>query len=545
MATSIADDAALATVSMSRIRLGEPDLPTGVRVIPRQEAERVRNLPNLHARIDELGLTQEYAAFRDRFLGWRKGEAKGAQGEASTLGQSRNGFGYYYPSMEVWQWRRTLSYWISVTFFEGSIFFTISSFMYCYEEELGKQKEAMTLWGYVGGKICFIVCTYLMCIETINLTPSQCEQRSAERRKSESTQRRRVSITDEDEMERARTRIDSDYSCSSGSDDDTDSSDDDERRVRSKADEIFFYNPFRYKKAIANLKEVGAGPWPYIASIIYFIGVGAFTIGLAAEFSPIPKEVEHWTLLISFLIGSFLFWIGGVAECVENGVFTSLSIHDQGWWGALLNMVGGLGFFIGALLGFEPSLSYESNFWYGIGSVIFAAGSGIQIVMWKDEQFGLTFLAVLNHLGGPSGRPMVLTPGGNMQEEQTFSRTGTLFIMIHCFSSALSFYASAMLMHSVKHNTNLTMVRWITMSIDALIPCILAHIMLVLNSAVIKTPTMAPFRQLYIGARVLAACMVLNSGGMIIGGLMDANWHVHHPEEPSSCLNGTLYLVSD
>ena len=31
-------------------------------------------------------------------------------------------------------------------------------------------KDALTKWGYVGGAINFIVCTYLMCVETINLT---------------------------------------------------------------------------------------------------------------------------------------------------------------------------------------------------------------------------------------------------------------------------------------------------------------------------------------------------------------------------------------
>ena len=30
------------------------------------------------------------------------------------------------------------------------------------------------------------------------------------------------------------------------------------------------------------------------------------------------------------------------------------------------------------------------------------------MLMWKDEQFGLTFLAVLNDLGGKNGRPLVL-----------------------------------------------------------------------------------------------------------------------------------------
>ena len=39
------------------------------------------------------------------------------------------------------------------------------------------------------------------------------------------------------------------------------------------------------------------------------------------------------------------------------------------------------------------------------------------IYMWKDEQFGLTFLAVLNRLGGPHGQPMVLDEDEGKVEE--------------------------------------------------------------------------------------------------------------------------------
>eukprot|EP00438_Fugacium_kawagutii_P006087 Skav220313 [mRNA] locus=scaffold525:93816:95826:+ [translate_table: standard] len=64
----------------------------------------------------------------------------------------------------------------------GSLFFTISSFFYCYAEELGRLKPALTKWGYVGGKINFIICTYLMCIETINLTADH-DNREQKKRK--------------------------------------------------------------------------------------------------------------------------------------------------------------------------------------------------------------------------------------------------------------------------------------------------------------------------------------------------------------------------
>lgn len=48
----------------------------------------------------------------------------------------------------------------------------------------------------------------------------------------------------------------------------------------------------------------------------------------------------------------------------------------------------------------------------------------------------------------------------------------------------------------------------ISNSFNAFLPCLFAHLMLALNSAVIKTPKMPPFRQLYLLARVLAIVMV-------------------------------------
>lgn len=68
------------------------------------------------------------------------------------------------------------------------------------------------------------------------------------------------------------------------------------------------------------------------------------------------------------------------------------------------------------------------------------------ILMWKDEQFGLTFLAVLNE-----GPPSILTSHEEITKAATFSVAGTIFIMrlglqeapprwprIYCLAAALS-----------------------------------------------------------------------------------------------------------
>jgi len=462
-----------------------PEPPESPPSVTSFERRACRELPNLNDRIDAMGLSQEYSDFRERYMGWRTGSAQGARGELTpaNLAIQNAGFGYWYPSTDVWTFQRTMSYWIAVTFFEGALFFAISSFLYCYPDILGIYSFAVTTGGYICGKLNFFICTYLMCLEVVNLSS---------------------------EREHLETSF-----------------------VETFA---FNYSPFAYRKAFGNLQKMGVGPWPYVASLTYFIGVGIFAVGLAAELVPIPEAVAHWVGVISFLLGSLAFFFGGVAECIENGVFTTLKCNT-GWWGALLNTLGGLLFLVGSVLGFFESQAYASNFSFGVGSVAFVVGSGAMIVMWKDEQFGLTFIAALNNLGGPNGKPVVLRAQADLEtveEEVTFSLRGATFIMIYCFAATVSAYN---FMTSLARGTDprMSQANAIVRSFNALLPCIFAHVMMGLNSAVVKAPKMAPFRQLYFGCRFLALVMVVSGTTNLVDCLM----HNEPPyQPPSDCGQG-------
>lgn len=497
------------------------------------ELQRIKNLPSLMNKIDEMGLSEEYAAYRERYLAWRTGAAEGAKSDLNAVDLPKirqKGFGFWYPSMEVWQWRRTLSYWIAVTFFEGSLFFTISSFFYCYAEELGRLKAALTTWGYVGGKINFIICTYLMCIETINLTADHDNRKKAiKKRKRLKPFSDEVASTSSNGSGGSVASVlsDSESDASSDSGSDLERSPSGRGRPTARRPERFYLNPLRAKRALRNLERLGAGPWPYWASLIYFLGVGAFTVGLACEFmSFLPHDVVEWVFLMSFLVGSLMFLGGGLMECIENDVFTTFKM-TQGWWGAFLNTLGALGFTIGAILGFFHGWDYEANFSYGVGSAIFAAGSAVMILMWKDEQFGLTFLAVLN-----DGPPSILSRE-EISKAATFSISGTIFIMIYCLAAAMSFYGLFISISLMRHkHHSLTTAIALSNAFNAFLPCLFVHLMLALNSAVLKTPKMSPFKQLYIMARVLAIVMVLNSSSRMVEGVYLANWEVHNPKQP-------------
>ena len=55
----------------------------------------------------------------------------------------------------------------------------------------------------------------------------------------------------------------------------------------------------------------------------------------------------------------------------------------------------------------------------------FGRGMGMKIAA-QDEQFGLTFLAVLNQLGGPNGRPMLSTKAGRSEEASNETATNQM-----------------------------------------------------------------------------------------------------------------------
>eukprot|EP00930_Biecheleria_cincta_P045447 TRINITY_DN31316_c0_g1_i1.p1 TRINITY_DN31316_c0_g1~~TRINITY_DN31316_c0_g1_i1.p1 ORF type:complete len:507 (+),score=59.61 TRINITY_DN31316_c0_g1_i1:99-1619(+) len=441
-------------------------------------AESIRELPDLMSRIREMGLESEYTAFRARYLGWRKGETRGARGEPTATelvsepaAAANRGWGFWYPNIEEWQFRRTISYWIAVAFFEGSIFFTISSFLYNYPGRLGDSYGAVTLCGYIAGKVCYFVCTWFMCIEIINLH-------------TRSTQ-------------------------PDGEGESTFSPLGDGEEVR------FYYWPFRYKQAFKNLQTLGLGPWPYYAAVTYFLGVLLFTVGLVVEIFPVLSlAAQAHVTKATFVIGSILFVLGGLAECIENKTFTSLNL-DKGWFGALFNLLGSAGFLIGSVV--MQIFPFWSNIWFGIGSILFLFGSSLQIIMWKDEQFGLTFLAVLNRLGGPDGRPVVASES-DAPKEVALTVRGVIMVHLYCLQGALSIYMFNVELQRTMDDPTIESMR---RAFNVLLPAVISHMLLILSSAAVVTPKSRPYKQLYIMMRWVFLAMLLNSTCLFMEFLQD------------------------
>jgi len=170
------------------------------------------------------------------------------------------------------------------------------------------------------------------------------------------------------------------------------------------------------------------------------------------------------------------------------------------------NVIGGSFFTIGAVLAWFDSKT--SCNMYGYGSATYMLSSSILIIMWKDEQFGLTFLAALNHLGKPGGLAALAGNAGEGQQPTRFSIWGALFVHVYCWCGAMSMYNfNIELMRHFQRDTW----RSFQYAFNEFLPCLFAHLMLALNSAVLRTPKVAPFRQLYISSRIVGLILMVNS----------------------------------
>lgn len=479
-----------------------PKAPVG-----RTQPAALSELPDLSDRIDAMGLRDEYAEFSARYLAWRKGKFAGARGElepprarvplserpragsdhsfvsrisslASPLG--KHDFAFWYPSVGEWRWRRTISFWIGLTFFEGSIFFAVSSFLGCSSSETLSSSQALTTGGFVWGKFHYLICTYLMVVSTVNMD-------------TEGSHHKKSDLLGDRQR------------------DDSDSSSSEDEAAEAVPGEMtpprFMTNPFRYRTALDKLDEVGAGPWPYICSLSYFTGCLTFTVGLVAEYT-CPHEIAEVILSYAFLLGSVQFTMGGLAECIENNVFGSIELTNA-WTGAVLNTLGGLFFLLGSVVPFVPAWgSFWGSLWFGVGSTIYAVVGSIQLVQWRCEKFGLVYMAVLNKLESHHEQPAEKTASEREQEPVRYSARSLWMIHIFCIAGAISCYDFNLQLSRMISDPS-----WMKLheTVEELLPCIILHMQIALRTAVVRTPHFAPYYQLFVAMRVLSVMLVLDT----------------------------------
>ena len=80
-------------------------------------------------------------------------------------------FDFWYPNWDTWHFRRTLSYWVSVMFLEGSLLFCIGGIFSMMPESLMTKgnTQALELTPYLVGGMAYTLGSYAGVLEVLNV----------------------------------------------------------------------------------------------------------------------------------------------------------------------------------------------------------------------------------------------------------------------------------------------------------------------------------------------------------------------------------------
>jgi len=336
--------------------------------IPGTPSRGAEGLHDFTAEFVSRGYYAEYCSWRDQYLRWRKGDAKGAKGEnvhEAHLQRKAGSFEYWYPTVSSFTFRRTCSYWVAVCFVEGSLLFIWVPIFQLFGSAAPRLDFALTKLPYVCGSLLFILGCYFGFFELINLN------------------------------------VDT-----------------------SKGEVNFFWCDWRGLAAL--LRQPGHGQagghhgqqqveqeeagndrrhWIHaISSIVgwltYLIGAAFYTVGVVADAcEPSPFYAN---LLVTWpeFFGGALFALGGVCEVLHNEVYARLPVTLV-WWVSFLNFTGGICFLFCSL----PSVisGDEVKVCSAVGSVMYYITGMLSLCMWRGEQFGLALISDLNDVHREAG----------------------------------------------------------------------------------------------------------------------------------------------
>lgn len=408
-------------------------------------------------------------------MNWRQGRAQGAAGEITHEGfekAEKFQLTYWYPSFKQWEARRTTSYWITVTFIEGSFLFTFTGFVGVVEvvrpDLIGDLLPALTAQATFAGHMWFMIGCYLMVFAVINL----------------------------------------------------------------KRDEVKF-NVFNLKDAFQHIDRIDLHRTTfYIATsywwgaLLYFICCGA---ALFEEHLRPHPTWSYWLITMPTLWGGLLFTLGGSLEVVENELW-KLSVFTHQYWAVVANFLGGILFGVSGAEFLFPSLpAWLSPLGFCVGAALYALNGVISLLMWKDEQFGLTYIAQINKLKQISGDAATNSRGNHRKSQQLTTQSGVAQsdestssaapqkqkrekhefsyrgILMVFFLSLFSVVSEVNFIVSF-YNEGST-AEYINGAYSHILSFVLFQMVLVLQSAVVRLPPDQPYRCLLISTRFLSLIM--------------------------------------
>lgn len=447
----------------------------------RPSASFVRDLPDLTERLKAIGIFGEYNTYRQRYLAWRQGSAKGATAEltAETLMGARDPykFEFWYPTASIFKWRFTTAYWKAITFLIGSFCFTFNGAL---EYWGGPGGDALRNEPVAIGGVMFTVGSYFGYLQLINIATDQ-----------------------EDQVV---------YLCP------------DWKEVA--------------KRITTPSSFVGTMAY-FVGASIFNCGI------VTAFFPDRSPLVTFLFMAIPNLIGGSLFVVGGVCELIHNRLFCGgAGIDEPAWWCSMANFLGGVHFFLGAVpgmlapvwdMGGEKVADDFASLNYFLGSAFFIFGSALMVLMWESNDFGLTLLRQLNYAlkanagvnivrprtGGhvgleiqmPVGRdtgaalgertPLLGPQDATEEASSWYSMRGAEFIVIYSWCAFVAminciidhdWYVHATVQHVLRHALDLAMQVFVVLVV---------WLVLCIHSAVADVPAEQPYQFVFVCSRIV------------------------------------------
>jgi len=251
---------------------------------------------------------------------------------------------------DQWTFYRTVAYWISILFLEGSTLFIVGAFssMLDLSGKTERNSKALVTLPYFVGGICFTLGTYFGIVKIVNVPKGK------------------------------------------------------DRGHFGTGYDLFLTGRTQWKK----MKAAGVSWNGLMGNILYFMGASFNQINVFCGFFTLTDDEGTWIAWFMAVLGSSCFFVGGYYGCMSNKVFTEPNINKIGQWLVMCYAIGGVFFLIAATGGMakkfdEVQQRWLVNFAYLVGSIAFGAGAMISLHMWKDEQYGL---GLVPHLNTPEHR---------------------------------------------------------------------------------------------------------------------------------------------
>lgn len=354
----------------------------------------------------------------------------------------------WYPSWDAWKFQRTLTYWISVMYLEGSILFLIGATWsltdLCHNHH--EAELALVQTAYLAGGVCFTVGSYAGLVEVMNVKEDG-------------------------------TRV------------------------------LLWPVGARWKR----LRLEGSINWKALLGYSsYLFGAILYNVNTISGYFKLTDLEDTMLVGLTSLFGALAFTAGAILECITNKIWL-MHLSDGAWWVSVANLIGSLGYTVAGFsmtvkVEGTQNVDWLVNAPYLVGSAGFMIGGIATMWLWKSEQYGLGFLPEMNTVGlreEPAEDEFVLS----MASEYGCGRASPYqipFLTMYLFNAAGSMLLVGISLFLIKDDLGYELY-------ESILNFLLSHGVMLLGSVVHHVPTARPHNWLLVYMRIVLAMYTLNT----------------------------------